>query len=110
MTVPAHMRALGKASEVKRDRGALKRAMAAHELSLPAALGDPRAQGMRVWDLLIAQCTWGKSRVERALAETGRVLWPSLSDAPPLDAYRTVRSLTSREREALLRVCAGGGW
>jgi hypothetical protein len=102
-----HMAALEKANGVKAGRRELRRALAAAELSLPAALVDPRAQSMPIHLLLCAQYGWGPDRVWKALSLAGRLLWPDAIDPPPLASHTRVGALTERERLAIVQACGG---
>lgn len=63
------MEALAKANAVRYARSAVKRALAAGEITLAEALADPACENMLVADVLKAQHRWGKARVRRAMRE-----------------------------------------
>jgi hypothetical protein len=92
------MTALERATAVRAGIADVKRAVKAHELSIEAALMDPKAHGMSLCDLLIAQYGWGAERVWRAFRRAGKE--PSL---------RRVGDLTDRERAAIVRACKETG-
>jgi hypothetical protein len=100
---PLHLAHLQVAHRVRLGQCAVKRAMAAHELSIEAALVDPRARGMSVYALLAAQWRWGEHRAVRALGEVGEILWGE--GAPPMSPYRLVGVLSARERAAIAQAC-----
>jgi hypothetical protein len=90
---PQCLVALERANTLRTGGAAVKREIKHGVLSLRAALDDPRAGVLPVYDLLAAQRRWGRERTVRALAVL-RVR----------DTKR-VRDLTSRQREAIVSVC-----
>lgn len=100
--------ALSTANEVRLGNSALRREVRAGSLSIDAALDDPRARALTIYELLLAQRWWGRTRVERVLRPrrdglAGRDIWP----------FRRVGDLTEHEkelvRERVSRVAAGDG-
>jgi hypothetical protein len=94
------MEALQHANRVRLGQVAVKRALKAAELSIEAALSDPRAQRMSVYDLLMAQWGWGDSRAYRLLRG---LHW----HRPPVvvSLHRRVGALSERERAAIVQAC-----
>lgn len=96
-----HLEALEEANRARREIGALRREVAAGELSAADALEDPRAQPLTIERLLIAQHRWGKTRVHRTLvalrwATDGghpweTIVWPDMR----------IRDLTPRQKQIL---------
>ncbi len=84
-----HMDALGRANEVRCARAAVRRKLKKGELSLKAALANPHVQGMKAYDLLMAQWKWGPRRTKTALSRA------------EIFESRRVENLTTRQREAL---------
>jgi hypothetical protein len=108
VTPPQHIQALEKASSVRREHFAIRSALRAAEMSLPAALADSRAQRMTIEHVLCAQDGWGFARSWKALLQAGRLLWPDAIGPSPVQPAKLVGDLTDRERQALLRACGGG--
>ena len=106
MSVTAqHMAVLRQLSNRERlGRKELKRALRAAELSLSAALVDPRARRLSLEQLLGSQWGWGARRVQETLAAMGRMLWGECGVPQPGETL--VGDLTDRQREALLRACS----
>ena len=88
---PQHLRALGRANEVRLARAELKRLIATGELSAgEVILACPwEARSMTVADLLTTQRRWGSSRCRRVLAQV------------PVSETKQVGALTERQRLAL---------
>jgi hypothetical protein len=108
VTVSAQcMAALEKARVVKGEQVAIRRALRAAELSLPAALADPRAQRMTIDRVLQAQYGWGLERAWVTLQKAGRLLWPDALDPQPVPPGKLVGELTDRERAAIMQACGG---
>jgi hypothetical protein len=108
-TITAQQRreAIARANTVRRSQYALKSAIRAHELSIPAALGDPRADALAVESLLLAQYGWGGWRAGKALRLAGQLLWGR--GTPPFPGARYVGSLSERERAAIVQACKETG-
>jgi hypothetical protein len=88
------------ANEATQQRMGVLRAIEAGEMSISDALADPRAEGIKVYRLLIGQHRWGTRRVRQVLHAAGALLWPV---APvPISEERLVGGLTDRERTALV--------
>jgi hypothetical protein len=64
---PQNMQALAKANRVRLARAELKREVREGRLSVREAMDRPEAETMLLFDLLIEQRRWGKSRVRRFL-------------------------------------------
>jgi hypothetical protein len=110
VSAPQNMVTLARANEVRCGMGSLLRAVRAHELSISAALVDPRAKSLTVYRLLMAQYGVGRSRVLAMLARAGRILWRDVTDdGPPVGETVLVGDLTDRQRDALVRACREGG-
>jgi hypothetical protein len=99
--------ALARANRTRLGIAAVRAAVRAHELSIEAALLDPRARSMGVARLLIAQYGWGDDRVARALTSASSHLWESPPRLPFV--HRAVGSLTERERAAIVQACKETG-
>lgn len=65
--VPQHLKALRTANRVRLGAAALKRALAAGEITLGEALDDPRAVSLELLALLMAQRRWGIQRARRTV-------------------------------------------
>jgi hypothetical protein len=92
------------ANEARLQRMVVLRAVEAGRMSIRDALIDPRAEGIKVYKLLVRQCRWGPRRARQALQEAGALLWPA---APvPIGEERRVGELTDRERAALIEACS----
>jgi hypothetical protein len=101
---PQYMDALEQAGRVRLGQKAVLRSVADGETSIAEALADPRAEGIKVYRLLIHQHRWGRRRVRQALQEAGVLLWPA---APvPVGEEERVGELTDRERAALVQACS----
>ena len=117
---PQRLRALERANEIRLERAALKRRIAAGEVSAAEVILDPpkAAESWSVGDLLMSQRRWGTTRCRRFLARNGitetkpigtltdrqrRLLADSLR--PPLgDAVPTVPSVPAMPREIEMAV------
>jgi hypothetical protein len=88
---PQHLRALGRANEVRLARAELKRRVATGELSAGEVVLDPpwEARSMAVADLLMTQRRWGITRCRRVLAQV------------PVSETKQIGALTERQRLAL---------
>ena len=91
-----HLRALGRANEVRLARAELKRRVAAGEVSAAEVLLDCpwEAASMSVADLLMSQRRWGASRCRRLLAQV------------PVPETKPIGALTERQRLALAALLA----
>jgi hypothetical protein len=87
--LPQHMEELGNANRVRFQNSAVKREVAAGDLTVVQALGDERAARLRIVDLLVAQRRWGADRAVKLLVEVG------------IHEHRRVCDLTARQRQAL---------
>ena len=85
------MRALQRANEVRLARAALKRRVAAGQLTAAdVILNCPQElEGLAVAELLMSQRRWGHTRCRRILT------------AVPLSETKTIGSMTDRQRHAL---------
>ena len=88
---PQHLRALGRANEVRLARAELKRRIATGEVSAAEVILECpwEARSMTVADLLTTQRRWGGSRCRRVLAQV------------PVSETKQVAALTERQRLAL---------
>lgn len=88
---PQHVRALGRANEVRIARAELKRMVKAGEREARSVVLDPpwEARTMKVFDLLCAQRLWGPKRARALLA---RLVIPE---------SRMLVALTDRQRRIL---------
>ena len=70
---PQRLRALERANEIRLERAALKRRIAAGEVSAAEVILDPpkAAESWSVGDLLMSQRRWGTTRCRRFLARNG---------------------------------------
>jgi hypothetical protein len=103
---PQHAVALRHANSVRVGEHALLREVAAHDLSIPGALDDPRAAGIEIGVLLLRQHGWGPQRVSETLRAAGQLLWRH--GESPLRGNATVEELTPRMRNALLEALQQG--
>ena len=89
-SAPQHLQALERANAVRLARAALKRAVAAGEISAADIILDApwEAESMTVADLLTSQRRWGHTRCRRFLQSI------------PLSESKTVGSMTERQRQA----------
>ena len=88
---PQHLRALGRANEVRLARAELKRRISSGELTAAEVILDCpwEARSMTVADLLTSQRRWGTSRCRRVLGQV------------PVSEAKQVGALTDRQRLAL---------
>lgn len=88
---PQHLRALGRANEVRLARAELKRRIGDGELSVSEVIQQCpwEAHSMAVADLLTSQRRWGTTRCRRVLAQV------------PVSETKPVGALTQRQRTAL---------
>ncbi len=95
-SAPQHLQALERANAVRLARAALKRAVAAGELSAADIILDApwEAESMTVADLLTSQRRWGHTRCRRFLQSI------------PLSESKTVGSMTERQRQAAATLLA----
>jgi hypothetical protein len=94
-----HLRALEHANRVRLARAALKREVAAGELSASEViLSCPwQADSMDISDLLMSQKRWGRARCRRVLLSIG------------VPENKKIGTLTERQRLALAAVLAAKG-
>jgi hypothetical protein len=88
-----HMRALGRANQVRLARAELKRGVAEGTVDVAEVILDCpwEADGMAVADLLNSQRRWGHTRVRRFLSSL------------PMSETKTIGSMTERQRVELAR-------
>jgi hypothetical protein len=88
---PQRLRALERANEIRLERAALKRRIAAGEVSAADVIIDPpkAAQSWSVGDLLMSQRRWGSTRCRRFLARN------NITETKPIG------TLTERQRRLL---------
>jgi hypothetical protein len=88
---PQHLRALERANRVRLARAALKRQVAAGELSASEVILDSpwEAESMSVSELLMSQRRWGRTRCRRILLSLG------------LPENKQIGTMTERQRTAL---------
>jgi hypothetical protein len=88
---PQHLRALGKANRVRLARAALKRRVAAGDLTAAEViLSCPwQANSMIISELLMSQRRWGRTRCRRLLTSLG------------VSENKRLGTLTERQRIAL---------
>jgi hypothetical protein len=89
---PQHMQALGRANEVRLARAELRRQVAGGETTVQEIIHCVpwEAETMTVFDLLLAQHRWGRSRVRRLLGQEN------------LAERKQIGALTERQRKSLL--------
>jgi hypothetical protein len=88
-TAEQRLSALDLANRVRLGGSEVRREVAAGVLSVSDALDDPRAQGMPIGRLLLAQPRWGQQKAGRLLKQL--TIWPQ----------RPVRDLTDRQRRLI---------
>jgi hypothetical protein len=88
---PQRLRALERANEIRLERAALKRRIAAGEVSAATVLLNPpqSAETWSVGDLLISQRRWGTTRCRRFLARNS------------ITETKHIGTLTDRQRNLL---------
>jgi hypothetical protein len=88
---PQRLRALERANEIRLERAALKRRIAAGEVSAAEVILDPpkAAESWSVGDLLMSQRRWGTTRCRRFLARN------SIIETKPIG------TLTDRQKHVL---------
>ena len=96
---PQHLRALGRANEVRLARAELKRRITTGEVSAAEVIVECpwEARSMTVADVLMSQRRWGTSRCRRLLGQA------SVSET------KQVGALTDRQRLALATLLAPAG-
>lgn len=62
------MKNLAKGDAIRLGRADVKRKLRARQMPLGEALGKDCVQGMRVWDLLIAQYRWGEMKTASVMS------------------------------------------
>lgn len=94
---PQHLVALARANRVRLARAALKRRIAAGEVTVAGILSDvpEEVESMALADLLACQRRWGVTRCRRFLAGS------------MISETRLVGTLTERQREELARRLEG---
>jgi hypothetical protein len=92
VSAPQHLRALERANRVRLARANLKRRVAHGDLAAADVLldGPWEADTMEVCDLLLSQRRWGLMRARKVLASI------------PIPENKQIRSLTDRQRKALV--------
>jgi hypothetical protein len=87
---PQHLQALERANQVRLARAALKRRVAAGQITAAEIVlaCPPEAEGMAACDLLMSQRRWGRTRCRKFLATI------------PLSENKTIGSMTERQRQA----------
>lgn len=92
-TVPQHMQALARANEVRLARAALKREIAAGEVSVAEVLDEipPETESMSLMELLTSQRSWGRTRARKFLVGL------------MLPENKRLGSLTLRQRAMLIQ-------
>jgi len=90
-TDPQRLRALERANEIRLARAELKRRIAEGEVSVADVLRDvpPYASSWAVWDLLMSQRRWGRSRCHK-------FLWRNR-----INETKAIGTLTERQRRLL---------
>ena len=94
---PQHLKALERANRVRLARAALKRRVAAGELSAAQVIiASPwEAESMSISELLMSQRRWGRTRCRRVLLSLG------------LPENKKIGTMTERQRDVLAAVlCA----
>jgi hypothetical protein len=88
---PQRLRALERANEIRLERAALKRRIAAGEVSAADVIVDPpkAAESWSVGDLLMSQRRWGTTRCRRFLARNN------------ITETKQIKTLTDRQRHVL---------
>ncbi|MFN8161625.1 MAG: hypothetical protein U0R52_11355 [Solirubrobacterales bacterium] len=88
---PQHMQALAQANRVRLARAALKRAIAAGQMSVTEVVREPRweTESMTLAELLTAQRRWGRTRARKFLSTLA------------LSENKRVGTLTARQRAML---------
>ena len=94
--VPQHLKALERANRVRLARAALKRQVAAGDLSAAEVImASPwEAESMSVSELLMSQRRWGRTRCRRVLTTMG------------LPENKRIGTMTERQRTALAAMLA----
>ncbi|MBJ7348949.1 MAG: hypothetical protein JHC87_10310 [Thermoleophilaceae bacterium] len=89
-----NMLALQRANRIRLARAAMKRRIAAGDVSVADVLVEPtdEIEGMEIIELLASQKRWGVTRCSKFL------------DAIGLPETKTVRSMTARQRTAVAEV------
>jgi hypothetical protein len=91
-TEPQYMKALQRANKVRLERSELKQEVKSGERSAADVIMEvPRCSAsMAIFDLLISQRRWGKTRVNKFLSQI------------PIPEKKTIGSLTERQRLKLV--------
>ena len=95
---PQHLKALERANRVRLARAELKRRVASGEVTTAEVIMSCpwEANSMTVFDLLLSQRRWGRTRARKFLA------------ALPLSEAKTLGSLTNRQRVTLAALLTAG--
>lgn len=95
--VPQHLVALKRANRVRIARAELRRRIAAGETTVADVIAEVpwEAESMTVFDLLVAQHRWGRTRARRFLVDI------------PLTETKPVGEITARQRGRVLRKLRG---
>ena len=90
--LPQHIKALGRANEVRLARAVLKKGVRSGRVSVCAVIRScpPEAEGMTLLDLLDSLPRWGTYRCSKLLEELG------------LAEHKHVGTLTERQRNVLI--------
>jgi hypothetical protein len=93
---PQRLRALERANEIRLERAALKRRIAAGEVSAAEVILNPpqSAETWSVGDLLISQRRWGTTRCQRFLARNS------------ITETKSIGTLTERQKNLLAQSLA----
>jgi len=89
------MTALARANEVYRGRVEVKRALRERETTLNHVLSEPSVQTAMIYDVLLWQRQWGRSRVLSVLVSL------------QISETRLVRELTDRQKGLIVEACRG---
>jgi hypothetical protein len=86
--VPQHMQALAHGNKIRLDRAALKRQVQAGEVTAAEVIDRLPFESltMSVYDLLVSQHRWGRSRALRLLAAAGVREGRKVGDLTPRQA------------------------
>lgn len=90
-----YMSALADANRSRLAQADVKHEIADGTLTVADALTDPRAQTMRIGDLLTSQHRWGTTRTNRLLAQV------------MIGERRKVRDLTDRQQHLIVAALSG---
>lgn len=97
MTLEQSMAALARANEVRCGKARIKREIRDGQTTVLAALDREECRRATVWELVMAQAHWGRSKTIKLLR--GQLRYDGYHlQLPP---YRTVEDLSVMERTAL---------